>query len=87
MKSRLSVILSRIFHWFTMAFLILASYLRICTDLDLVVPAFLLFLFASVLSYLCTRCPHCRRFGLNPRPFDNTAGDCCRCGRSVEYGE
>lgn len=45
-----------------------------------------LFWVGSVIFYATSRrCPYCRRFGLDSRPFFQNSGYCSHCGKLVEY--
>lgn len=40
----------------------------------------------SVIFYAASRrCPCCRRFGLDNRPFSKNSGYCSHCGKLIEY--
>lgn len=83
--SRTSIIMTHILYIIGLGCLTAALLIRPAT---VVCPVlFLIFILSNIALIASTRCPHCRRFGLKPRPFAKNAGYCNYCGKLIGYDE
>lgn len=83
--SRTSIIMTHILYIIGLGCLIAAVLIRPSTTVW--VSLFLTFTLSTIAFISSTRCPHCRRFGLKPRPFAKNAGYCNYCGKLIGYDE
>lgn len=83
--SRTSIIMTHIVYLIGLCCLIAVLLLRPATTVWVVLS--LIFILSNIAFISSTRCPHCRRFGLKPRPFAKNAGYCNYCGKLIGYDE
>ena len=85
MKSRLAVVASYLLFLSGVILAIVAIFV----DVNSIWRGLLLVpLVVGAIPYsLCSKCPHCGKFGLKVRPLSKDCGYCNYCGKLVEFEE